>query len=101
LPPEAEAARPEVRALAQDIAARPPKEQRQRLIETGYLQPHWPRPWGIEASAGPQLVIDDEFKAAGVKRPALGITSWNIMTIIQHGTPDQIDRYVTPALAGD
>ena len=101
LPPDAEAARPEVRALAQDIAARPPKEQRQRLIETGYLQPHWPRPWGIEASAGLQLVIDDEFKAAGVKRPALGITSWNIMTIIQHGTTDQIERYVTPALAGD
>ena len=101
LPPDAEAARPGVRALAQEIAALPAKEQRRRLIETGYVQPHWPRPWGIEASAGLQLVIEEEFRAAGVKRPNLGITSWNILTVIQHGTVDQIDRWVEPALAGD
>ena len=101
LPPEAEAARPEVRALAQEIGALPATDQRRRLVETGYLEPHWPRPWGIEASAGLQLVIDDELKAAGVKRPALGITSWNILTLIQHGTADQVERYVPPALAGD
>jgi alkylation response protein AidB-like acyl-CoA dehydrogenase len=101
LPADAEAARPEVRALAEEVAALPAKEQRQRLIETGYVQPHWPRPWGIEANAGLQLVIEDEFKRAGVKRPNLGITSWNILTVIQHGTIDQIDRWVAPALAGD
>src|SRR5262249_36333098 len=64
LPADAEAARPEVRALAEEVAALPAKEQRQRLIETGYVQPHWPRPWGIEANAGLQLVIEDEFKRA-------------------------------------
>jgi alkylation response protein AidB-like acyl-CoA dehydrogenase len=101
LPAEAEAARPEVRALAEEVAALPAKEQRQRLIETGYVQPHWPRPWGIEANAGLQLVIEDEFKKAGVKRPNLGITSWNILTLIQYGTIDQIERWVAPALAGD
>ncbi|WP_026402289.1 acyl-CoA dehydrogenase [Actinomadura rifamycini] len=101
LPPEAEAQRPEVRALAREIAALPEDEQRVRLIDTGYVQPHWPRPWGLEASAGLQLVIDEEFRAAKVKRPSYGITSWNILTLVQHGTQDQIDRWVRAALLGD
>ncbi|MFD0901267.1 acyl-CoA dehydrogenase [Actinomadura sediminis] len=101
LPPEAEARRAEVRALAREIAALPEDEQRVRLIDTGYVQPHWPRPWGLEASAGLQLVIDEEFRAAKVKRPSYGITSWNILTLIQHGTQDQIDRWVRAALLGD
>ncbi|WP_433245504.1 acyl-CoA dehydrogenase family protein [Actinomadura nitritigenes] len=101
LPPEAEAKRAEVRELAREIAALPRDEQRRRLIETGYVQPHWPKPWGLEAPAGLQLVIDEEFKAAGVKRPQYGITSWNILTIIQHGSQEQIDRWVRPALLGE
>ncbi|MFA1545295.1 acyl-CoA dehydrogenase [Actinomadura chokoriensis] len=101
LPPEAEARRPEIRELAREIAALPAAEQRQKLIDTGYVQPHWPRPWGVEASAGLQLVIEDEFRAAGVKRAQLGITGWVILTLVQHGTQDQIDRWVRPALTGD
>ncbi|HWC82080.1 MAG TPA: acyl-CoA dehydrogenase [Pseudonocardiaceae bacterium] len=101
LPPEAEAQRAEIRGLAEEIAALPKEKQRTRLIETGYLQPHWPKPWGREAGAGVQLVIDQEFAAAGVIRPQLGITSWNILTLIQHGTQDQIDRFVRLALAGE
>ncbi|MWA04273.1 acyl-CoA dehydrogenase [Actinomadura sp. LD22] len=101
LPPEAEARRAEVRELAREIAALPKEEQRVRLIETGYVQPHWPKPWGLEAPAGLQLVIEEEFKAAGVKRPQYGITSWNILTIIQHGSPEQVERWVRPALLGE
>ncbi|TDC81010.1 acyl-CoA dehydrogenase [Actinomadura sp. 7K507] len=101
LPPEAEEQRPRIRELAREIAALPREEQRHKLIETGYVQPHWPRPWGVEASAGLQLVIEDEFRAAGVKRPQYGITGWVILTLVQHGTQDQIDRWVRPALNGD
>ncbi|WP_395107993.1 acyl-CoA dehydrogenase [Actinomadura sp. SCN-SB] len=101
LPPEAEAERAAVRVLAQEIAALPEQEQRAKLVETGYIQPHWPKPWGIEAPAGLQLVIEEEFKAAGVKPPSLGITAWNILTLVQHGTPEQVDKYVPAALAGD
>ncbi|WP_395109654.1 acyl-CoA dehydrogenase [Actinomadura sp. SCN-SB] len=101
LPPEAEAERAAVRALAREIAALPADRRRARLVESGYLQPHWPKPWGIEAPAGLQLVIEEEFKAAGVSRPQLGITGWVILTLIQHGTPDQIERLVRPALAGE
>ncbi|EFC86663.1 acyl-CoA dehydrogenase [Parafrankia sp. EUN1f] len=101
LPPEVEAERPAVRRLAQELAALPAAEQRERLIETGYVQPHWPKPWGIEAPAGLQLVIEEEFRAAGVARVNLSITGWVILTLVQHGTPDQVDRWVRPALAGD
>ncbi|MBL7495652.1 acyl-CoA dehydrogenase [Frankia sp. CNm7] len=98
LPAEIEAQRAGIRAFAQEVAALPEKEQLERLIDTGYVQPHWPRPWGLEASAGLQLVIDQEFAAAGVKPPSYGITGWNILTLVQHGTADQIDRYVRKAL---
>jgi alkylation response protein AidB-like acyl-CoA dehydrogenase len=98
LPPEAEAIRDEVRAFAQSIKDLSPEEQRSRLIETGYVMPHWPKPYGRDAGAIEQLVIEQEFADAGVKRPQYGITAWNILTIIQHGNQDQLDRWVKPAL---
>jgi 3-oxochol-4-en-24-oyl-CoA dehydrogenase len=101
LPPEAEAIREEVRSFAQSIADLSADEQRDRLIETGYVMPHWPKPYGREAGAIEQLVIEEEFAKAGVKRPAYGITAWNILTIIQHGNQDQLDRWVMPALRQD
>ena len=56
------------------------------MIETGYAMPHWPRPWGRDAGAVEQLVIEQELAAAGVHRPQYGITGWVILTLIQHGT---------------
>ena len=98
LPPEAEPIRDEVRAFAESIKDLGPVEQRNRLIETGYVMPHWPKPYGREAGAIEQLVIEQEFAAAGIKRPSYGITAWNILTIIQFGNQDQLDRWVRPAL---
>ena len=66
------------------------------MIETGYVMPHWPRPWGRAAGAVEQLVIEQEFGAAGIKRPAYGITSWVILTLIQHATDEQVARWVRP-----
>ncbi|HEX8803935.1 MAG TPA: acyl-CoA dehydrogenase family protein, partial [Acidimicrobiales bacterium] len=100
LPPEAEAIRAEVRAVAAELAGLDPAAQRQRLIDTGYVMPHWPQPWGRAADAVEQLVIDEEFAAAGVARPQYGITGWVILTLIQHGTEDQIARWVRPTLDG-
>ena len=60
--------------------------------------PHWPKPWGREAGAIEQLVIEQEFAAAGIERPAYGITGWVILTLIQHASPDQVARWVRPAL---
>ena len=101
LPPEAEAIRDDVKAFAESIKGLPAGEQRARLIDTGYVMPHWPVPWGRGAGAVEQLVIEEEFGAAGVKRPAYGITGWVILTLIQYATEDQTKRWVNPALYQD
>ena len=75
--------------------------RKQALIESGYAMPHWPKPWGLDAPALEQLVIEQELASAGIKRPSLGITSWLILTVIQHGRPDQVERWVRPALNRD
>jgi alkylation response protein AidB-like acyl-CoA dehydrogenase len=101
LPPEAELLREGIRASAEEIAGLPSGEQRARLIDTGYVQPHWPKPWGRAAGALEQLVIEEEFASAGVTLPQFGITAWNVLTLIQHANPDQIERWVRPTLEGD
>jgi 3-oxochol-4-en-24-oyl-CoA dehydrogenase len=101
LPPEAEAIRaaigPDVTRL-RDLTG---DARTQALIEGGYAMPHWPKPWGRDAAAIEQLVIEQEFGAAGIKRPSLGITSWIILTLIQHASPEQVARWVRPALSQD
>jgi len=101
LPPEAEQLRAEFHAQAQRLAALSGSEQRKALIDSGLMVPHWPRPWGRDAGAVEQLLIDEELKAAGVKVPNLGITGWNIMTVNQYATPDQVDRWVEKTLMGE
>ncbi len=101
LPVEAETIRDEVRAFAESIKALSAEEQRDRLIETGYVMPHWPKPYGRDAGAVEQLVVEQEFAAAGITRPAYGITAWNILTLIQYASQDQLDRWVLPALRQD
>ena len=76
-------------------------EQREALVEAGLLVPHWPRPWGRAAGAVEQIVIDEELRSAGVKVPGLGITGWNIMTVNQYATPDQVERWVFKTLMGE
>ena len=61
LPPEAEAIRTEVRAEAERIKALRGVEQRKALVESGLMVPHWPPPWGRDAGAVAQIVIDEEF----------------------------------------
>src|SRR5271166_2866367 len=101
LPPEAEELRTQIHGDAAELAALEKQAQRDKLIETGYVMPHWPKPWGRAADAVEQLVIEEEFRAAGIKRPDYGITGWVILTLIQHGTPWQIERFVEKALRQD
>ena len=98
LPPEAEPIRDTVRAFAESIKDLEPAERRARMIDDGYAMPHWPAPWGRDASAVEQLVIEQEFGAAGVQRPAYGITGWVILTLVQYATEEQVSRWVRPAL---
>jgi alkylation response protein AidB-like acyl-CoA dehydrogenase len=98
LPPEAETYRVTVRQFLDKIKGLDEAAQRAAMIEEGYAMPHWPKPWGRDAGAVEQLVIEQEFDAAGVRRPAYGITGWVILTLIQYATEDQVARWVRPAL---
>ena len=101
LPAGSDEMRAEIRAEAQRIAALDEKAQLDELIATGYLMPHWPKPWGRAAGAVEQLLCEEEFAAADVTKPDYGITGWVILTLIQHGTPSQIERFVEKALRKD
>jgi alkylation response protein AidB-like acyl-CoA dehydrogenase len=98
LPPEAEDIRREVRAFVSSIAGLDDAARRTALVDAGYAMPSWPKPWGRDARAVEQLVIEEEFGAAGITRPNYNITGWVILTLIQHATPEQIARWVRPAL---
>jgi 3-oxochol-4-en-24-oyl-CoA dehydrogenase len=98
LPPEAEPIREEVRAFVEQIKDLDTTAQRDAMIEHGYAMPHWPKPWGRDAGAIEQLVVEQEFDAAGVKKPGYGITGWVILTLIQHADEDQVQRWVPSAM---
>jgi alkylation response protein AidB-like acyl-CoA dehydrogenase len=98
LPPEAEPFRLAARAAVETYHALPEAQRRDHLVDSGYLVPHWPKPYGRAASAIEQLAIEEEF--AEIELPNLGITGWNVLTILQHGTPDQIERWADDALRG-
>src|SRR6202050_2981915 len=98
LPPEADEIRALIRPQVQRLRNLDRAARKQALIESGLLMPHWPKPWGRDAGAVEQLVIEQEFAAAGLKRPSLGITGWVILTLIQYGTPEQVARWVPAAL---
>jgi alkylation response protein AidB-like acyl-CoA dehydrogenase len=101
LPPEAEALRAQIRPVVERLSALAEDDRLPVLLETGYAVPHWPEPFGRAASAVEQLVIEEEFRAAGIKRPNYGITAWVLLTLVQHGTPEQIARWIAPGLRRD
>jgi len=101
LPAEAEPIRAAIGPDVAQLRGLAGQARKQALIETGYAMPHWPKPWGRDAGPLEQLVIQQEFAAAGIKRPSLGITSWIILTLIQHARRDQVARWVRPALSQD
>lgn len=104
LPPEAEAARAAVRHFLDETLGadgRPPPDWYRRLAAAGYTAPHWPRPWGLDASPAEQLVIDEELRRANVGRPEnpIGI-GWAGPTLVLAGTEDQQQRWLPGLLDG-
>jgi alkylation response protein AidB-like acyl-CoA dehydrogenase len=90
-----------VRLVVAGIAALPEADRRAALADAGYLAPHWPTPYGLDASPAEQLVIDEELASAGITRPALVIGGWAVPTILRHGTPEQCERFAGATLRGD
>ena len=92
---------PEIAAAVADVAAQPVEKRQIALAEAGLQAPHWPRPYGRAASPAEQLLIDREMAAAGVERPDLVIGWWAAPTILEHGSQEQIERFVPPTLSGE
>ncbi len=92
---------PEIAAAVTDVAAQPVEKRQIALAEAGLQAPHWPRPYGRDASPAEQLLIDRELATAGVDRPDLVIGWWAAPTILEHGSPEQIERFVPPTLSGE
>ncbi|MFF5010471.1 acyl-CoA dehydrogenase [Streptomyces phaeochromogenes] len=99
LPEEAASFRAEVRALRTELDTLPAGERQAALARSGYLVPHYPRPFGRSAGPVEQLVVEEELR--GVDQPDLGVGAWILPTLVQHGTPAQRERWVWPGLSGE
>ncbi|MFK7917900.1 MAG: acyl-CoA dehydrogenase family protein [Ilumatobacter sp.] len=83
-----------------------PNPTRAQLGTSGYLTPHWPAPWGLDADPVHQLIVDDELSRAASgpvetffesSTIALG---WAGPTILAGGTPEQQERWLPGILDG-
>src|SRR4051795_3973798 len=90
------------RAAVRSWLAEHPAPAGRELAEAGYVAPHWPRPWGLDADPIHQILIDDELAQAGGRRPVnpIGI-GWAGPTILYAGTTAQQERYLRPMLSGE
>jgi 3-oxochol-4-en-24-oyl-CoA dehydrogenase len=93
--------RPEIADAVAGVASVPDDKRQAKLAEAGLLAPHWPAPHGRGAGPAEQLLIDQEMSSAGVIRPDLVIGWWAAPTILEHGTPEQVERFVPGTLRGD
>ncbi|WP_040833042.1 acyl-CoA dehydrogenase [Nocardia brevicatena] len=96
-----EAVGDELTAEVARIAALPVEAQRTALAEGGLIMPHWPKPYGRAADPMTGLVISEELRRAGLTVPDLTIGGWAVPTLLQHGTPEQIERFAWPTLRGE
>ncbi|MGW3481787.1 acyl-CoA dehydrogenase [Rhodococcus indonesiensis] len=101
LPPEAERIRTEVRGELEPAVALDGTERTAYLAEKGYTAPHLPAPWGKGADAVTQLVIAEELRGASLRPHDMIIGNWVVPTLIAHGSPEQLERFVPPSLRGD
>jgi alkylation response protein AidB-like acyl-CoA dehydrogenase len=92
--------RAKARAFTESVAGLSDDERRLRLADSGYLVPHWPMPYGLDAAPREQVVIDAELARAGIRRPDLVVGAWAAPTILRHGTVAQQDRFVPATLRG-
>jgi alkylation response protein AidB-like acyl-CoA dehydrogenase len=99
LPPEAEDYRAAAVAFLSEYQNAPLGERREVLVRSGYMVPHWGKPYGRAAGPVEQLVIEEELSE--VESPSLGIGGWVLLTLTQTATEEQIERWIYPSLLGE
>lgn len=79
-----------------------PSPTPEQLRDRGLVVPHWPEPWGLDAEPVHQLIIEEEMKRAGARKPINPIGTGHCgPVIIVHGSDAQKDRYLPPMLTGE
>ena len=78
-------------------------EWRNKLIDSGWGVPHWPKAWyGRDLSAGLITVVDEEFQRIGAIGVAkAGIRTLAAATILAHGTDLQKEKFLRRSLTGE
>jgi 3-oxochol-4-en-24-oyl-CoA dehydrogenase len=75
--------------------------QRTWIAEAGLIAPHWPPPWGVDASPLQQLIIDEEFdKRRALVRPSLGIAEWILPSVLRAAPKDLQEQLIPPTQRG-
>jgi alkylation response protein AidB-like acyl-CoA dehydrogenase len=71
------------------------------LAAAGYVAPHWPAPWGLDADPTEQLEIDEAMRELAVPRPMnpIGI-GWAGPTLLVAGTEAQQQEWLPGILDG-
>jgi alkylation response protein AidB-like acyl-CoA dehydrogenase len=82
-----------------------PDPSNAELHAAGYIVPHWPAPYGIDADPIHQLIIDEELRAGGVRRTSVASNpigvGWAAPTIYLAGTDWQRERFLDPIFRGE
>lgn len=99
LPEGAEQYRQAALDFRSELEASDPVEHQRIWARSGYLQPHWPAPYGRAADSVEQLIIEDALD--GLDKPSLGLGEWVVPTLLQHGSKEQVDRLIWPSLEGE
>lgn len=99
LPPEAEQYRQAAQEFRTEVEASDVEGRQKLWARSGYLQPHWPTPYGRDADSTEQLIIEEVLD--GLDKPSLGLGEWVVPTLLQHGSAEQIERLMWPSLEGE
>jgi alkylation response protein AidB-like acyl-CoA dehydrogenase len=78
-----------------------PADWNSRMARAGFVTPHWPEPWGLDAGPAEQLDLDEAMRELRVPRPfnPIGI-GWAGPTLLVAGTDAQQQRWLPGLLDG-
>jgi alkylation response protein AidB-like acyl-CoA dehydrogenase len=78
-------------------------EWRNKLVDSGWGAPHWPKQWyGRDLPVAFNTIVDDEFAAIGAVNVArAGVRTLVAATILAHGTDLHKERFLRRILTGE